>query len=68
MVVSLFQVLKECKQTLFNTVPEQCSFALILTIQNVSLNVIGWYYKNTRINIVSLCIKQKFLEDYVSII
>lgn len=68
MVVALFQVLKECKQSLFNTVSEQHSFALTLTIQNISLNVNGWYYKNTKINTVSLCIKQKFLGDHVSMI
>jgi len=56
------------QEVLVNIVSEQRSYSLILTIQNVSLNVIGWYYKNTRINIVSLCIKQKFLEDYISMI
>lgn len=62
------QVLKECQQSLFNTVSEQRSFALTLTFQNVPINVIGWYSKNTKINIRSLCIKQKFLGDYVSVI
>ena len=68
MVVPLFKVFKECKQSLFNFVSEQHSFALTMTIQNLSLNVNAWYYKNTKINIVSLCIKQKFLGDDVSMI
>lgn len=52
-VAPLFQVLKKFKQSLFNTVSEQCSLVLTLTNQNVLLTAFGLYYKNTKISTVS---------------